>query len=72
MCVLILFLPSGTVAGKKLLWKRAVCLSLDSAAAQAGRSEEAVAWMVTVSDDRLGTTGTPKPCVSPLLHHLFT
>lgn len=29
VCVLILFLPSGTVAGKKLLWKRAVCISSD-------------------------------------------
>lgn len=27
--------------------------------AQAGCSEEAVTWMITVSDDRVGTTGTP-------------
>lgn len=47
----------NTVAGKELLWKRAVCISSDSA--QAGCSEEAVTWMITVSDDRVGTTGTP-------------
>lgn len=27
--------------------------------AQAGCSEEAVTWMITISDDRVGTTGTP-------------